>query len=106
MSGKLLPGLALVVLFAGLTYAQDADPGADGVGDSLYPQYGNGGYDAQHYTLDLSWEDDTNAISGSVMIEAQATQMLAPSIWISRASRSARLRLTARLLNSVAMAAN
>ena len=27
-----------------------ATPGADGVGDSRYPQLGNGGYDAQHYT--------------------------------------------------------
>src|SRR5262245_34516432 len=26
---------------------------SDGLGDAYYPQLGNGGYDAQHYTLDL-----------------------------------------------------
>ena len=29
-------------------------PGATRIGDPYYPTLGNGGYDARHYTLDLS----------------------------------------------------
>ena len=35
----------------------EAEPGAPGLGDSLYPGFGNGGYDVQHYTLDLKVND-------------------------------------------------
>lgn len=51
--------------------------GEPGVGDSLYPGFGNGGYDVQHYTLDLNVTDvETSAIDGSTIIEAEATQDL------------------------------
>ena len=36
------------------TLGRKAEPGPPGVGDSLYPHLGNGGYDVQHYTLDLT----------------------------------------------------
>ena len=52
-------------------------PGAPGLGDSLYPGFGNGGYDVQHYLLDLAISDvDTSALDGITTIEAQATQDL------------------------------
>ena len=51
-------------------------PGADGVGDALYPQGGNGGYDALHYTIELTVDMDTNTINGSTTIDAAATQDL------------------------------
>jgi len=52
-------------------------PGAPGLGDSLYPGFGNGGYDVQHYTLDLTVEDlETGSLEGLVGIEARATQAL------------------------------
>ncbi len=50
--------------------------GADGIGDSYYPQLGNGGYDAVHYTLELSIDPPSNTLSGVCTIEAQATQPL------------------------------
>lgn len=54
-----------------------AQPGAPSLGDSLYPGLGNGGYDVQHYTLDLSIIDvDTSELLGVAIIEADATQDL------------------------------
>jgi Peptidase family M1 domain/Peptidase M1 N-terminal domain/RTX calcium-binding nonapeptide repeat (4 copies) len=52
-------------------------PGAEGVGDSLYPGFGNGGYDAQHYTLNLNVTDvATNTLDAVTTVEAIATQNL------------------------------
>ena len=51
-------------------------PGAAGVDDPIFPQLGNGGYDALHYTLDLSVDVDRNVITGSAAILAEATQPL------------------------------
>ncbi len=50
--------------------------GADGLGDPLYPQLGNGGYDALHYTIDLAVDMHSHAITGMAMITAQTTQTL------------------------------
>lgn len=51
-------------------------PGAAGIGDPYYPALGNGGYDAQHYTLDLDADLSINTISGTVTMNAIATQSL------------------------------
>lgn len=52
-------------------------PGSEGVGDSLYPGFGNGGYDAQKYTLDLNVTDvATSTLIGTATIDATATQAL------------------------------
>jgi aminopeptidase N len=53
-------------------------PGAAGIGDPLYPTLGNGGYDVEHYALDLRYEtaDPSQAIDGTVTIRARATQAL------------------------------
>jgi aminopeptidase N len=45
----------------------------DGIGDPYYPQLGNGGYDALHYTLDLAADIDRNVISGTVAVAVRAT---------------------------------
>jgi aminopeptidase N len=50
--------------------------GTDGIGDSYYSQLGNGGYDALHYTLELSIDPQNNTLSGDCTMEAQATQSL------------------------------
>jgi aminopeptidase N len=50
--------------------------GAEGIGDTYYPQLGNGGYDTLHYTLELSIDPRKNTLSGGCTIEAQATQPL------------------------------
>lgn len=71
--------LAIGVSFftqAGSALAREPQPGAPGIGDSLYPGFGNGGYDVQHYALDLTVDPATSAISGSTTILALATQDL------------------------------
>ncbi len=59
------------------TVLLDPRPGAAGVGDSLYGELGNGGYDVAHYSLDLSWEPATTHLDATVIIEAVATHDLA-----------------------------
>jgi aminopeptidase N len=56
--------------------AAEPEPGAPGVGDSLYPHLGNGGYDAIHYTLYLIVDPPSGNIDGTVTMEALATQDL------------------------------
>jgi hypothetical protein len=52
-------------------------PGARTLGDSLFPSLGNGGYDAQHYDLDLRYTDVlTRVLRGTATITAKATQNL------------------------------
>lgn len=52
-------------------------PGARTLGDSLFPTIGNGGYDATHYDLDLSYTNVlTRVLRGSATITATATQNL------------------------------
>ena len=59
------------------TLAPKPKPGAPGLGDSLYPGFGNGGYDVQHYGLDLTVDDvSTGALTGVTSIGANATQDL------------------------------
>ena len=51
--------------------------GSTGMGDSLYPDFGNGGYDAKTYTLDITIHDVTTSdLSAITTIEAVATQEL------------------------------
>ena len=52
------------------------EPGAPGVGDPYFPGLGNGGYDVDHYTLDLTWRADEGMLDGVVTVEARATQDL------------------------------
>src|SRR5262245_9772206 len=73
-----------VLLVAGLLAARTAgvladsrySPGADGVGDPYYPNYGNGGYDVQHYDLSIRYEPRTDHLAGVATIDATATQGL------------------------------
>lgn len=55
----------------------DPNVGSSGLGDSLYPGFGNGGYDAIHYTLDIIVNDVTSSrLTAMTTIEAKATQDL------------------------------
>jgi aminopeptidase N len=53
-----------------------ASPGEAGLGDPAFPQAGNGGYDAQHYVLDLAVDVEENVLTATVTMTAQATQDL------------------------------
>jgi aminopeptidase N len=50
-------------------------PGAPGAGDAYYPGLGNGGYDVQHYDLELTYDAD-GSVEADVVITAAATQNL------------------------------
>src|SRR3954451_22062735 len=76
--------LIAVALLCGLATPASArafdrpSPGAPALGHRLYPTLGNGGYDVQHYDLDLRYATDAPAqgIEGTVTILAVATQSL------------------------------
>jgi aminopeptidase N len=51
-------------------------PGAPGAGDPYFPDMGNGGYDAQHYSLNVKYDSGTKAIDAVAKISARATQNL------------------------------
>ncbi|WP_329337729.1 M1 family metallopeptidase [Streptomyces sp. NBC_00663] len=51
-------------------------PGGAGVRDPYFPKAGNGGYDVGHYDLRLSYDPDTDHLSGTAGITARATQDL------------------------------
>src|SRR5690242_21074690 len=50
--------------------------GAPGIGDSYFPQLGNGGFDARHYALDVAYDPDTDRLDGRTTLTARATQNL------------------------------
>ena len=58
------------------TVILDAKPGAPGIGDPYYPRLGNGGYDAQRYDLDLTFNPNEGLLSGTMTMTAVATQRL------------------------------
>jgi len=65
-------------------------PGSDSLGDSLYAGFGNGGYDVQHYTLDLTITDvEAGEMDGIVTINARAVQDLDALTWILSVMKSA-----------------
>lgn len=66
--------IGLLLLIAGMAQAQE--PGEEGIGDPYYPNLGNGGYDALHYTLDVTFDMETNFIEGITTLEAAATEDL------------------------------
>ncbi|MEV3858041.1 M1 family metallopeptidase [Streptomyces sp. NPDC050095] len=51
-------------------------PGSDGIGDTYFPQLGNGGFDARHYDLDVAYNPDTDRLDGRTTVTARATQNL------------------------------
>src|SRR4051794_20013958 len=78
---RLLIAVALLCGLAAPASASAFDrpsPGAAGIGDRLFPTLGNGGYDVQHYDLDLRYATDapTQGIDGTVTLLAVATQSL------------------------------
>ena len=55
---------------------QSAEAGSDGLDDPYFPNLGNGGYDVQHYTLDIAVDMDREEINATVNILSTATQDL------------------------------
>src|SRR6478735_11410320 len=50
--------------------------GRPGIGDSLYPTYGNGGYDVRHYDIGIGYDPTTRKLTGTTTVTATATKGL------------------------------
>ena len=91
---KLLIPLAVIGALAVPASANAFDrpsPGAPGLGDRLFPTLGNGGYDVQHYDLDLRYATSapSQGIDGTVTILAPRRSRCRASTSTSPATRSA-----------------
>src|SRR4051794_20226676 len=79
---RLVLALLTTLLVASPALAAPRDPagspGADGIGDRLFPQLGNGGYDAKHYDLAFTYASSApeQDVSGKVTMLARSTQSL------------------------------
>jgi aminopeptidase N len=69
---------ATAVTIAGTAVPAQAAPeaGAPGLGDSYFPDYGNGGYDVSHYDIRLRYTPASDQLAGTTTILASATQDL------------------------------
>jgi aminopeptidase N len=70
---------ALILLLASSAApasAQSPSPGEQRGHDALFPEIGNGGYDAQGYALDLRYRVRTQQLAGTATMTATATQDL------------------------------
>ena len=80
MRGSLVvSAVALALVAPASAHAFDRpSPGSAGIGDRLFPTLGNGGYDVQHYDLDLRYATSapSQGIDGTVTLLARATQSL------------------------------
>jgi aminopeptidase N len=56
--------------------AVDPVAGATGVGDQYFPDAGGGGYDVEHYDIDLTWHPDTGRVDAETTVTARATEAL------------------------------
>jgi hypothetical protein len=57
-----LTAVALLLVPSGASARGDCIDGAAGAGDPYYPTAGNGGYNARHYDLDLSYDPATGVL--------------------------------------------
>ena len=82
-----LSGAAIVLTLVAVPATGLADPGGEGsgkpvagsrsLGDPLLPQLGNGGYDVQHYTIDLDYDPVANRLdAATTTIRAVASAKL------------------------------
>ena len=67
---------ALALVLAATASAADFTPGSPGLGDPMFPNAGNGGYDVQHYGLTLDYTPSSNQLMATAVIRAQSTQDL------------------------------
>jgi aminopeptidase N len=73
----LLCTAALVLAIGtGTASAATFTPGSPGLGDPMFPNAGNGGYDVQHYNLTLDYVPASRQLTATAVITATATQNL------------------------------
>ena len=66
----------VLAAWAGSASAASFTPGSAGLGDPMFPNAGNGGYDVSHYDLALDYTPAGNQLAGTATITATATQNL------------------------------
>ncbi|MCZ7539343.1 MAG: M1 family metallopeptidase [Anaerolineae bacterium] len=72
-----LLAIVLLVLIPGVAQAQEGPvAGPAGIGDPTFPTLGNGGYNAQHYAIELTADLAANTIDATTTITALAAQEL------------------------------
>ncbi|MFI9065330.1 M1 family metallopeptidase [Streptomyces sp. NPDC053429] len=68
---------ALLALTTGCTGTTvQGRPGASGLRDPYFPKAGNGGYQVDHYALDLGYRPSDHQLTGTAVITARAEQTL------------------------------
>jgi hypothetical protein len=60
----------------GLAAGPHFTAGSPGIGDSYFPGDGNGGYDVTHYDLKITYDPDSDNLTGVATISVKATQDL------------------------------
>ena len=73
---RLSAALACAASLLAVPAACAQTPGAAGIGDPYFPLMGNGGYEVDHYALDLHVRPRANRIRAVATISATATQAL------------------------------
>ena len=70
--------IVVLALSIGAVNAQESvgEPGSEGIGDAFYPLLGGGGYDVQHYTLDVAVDMEAERIDATATLDITATQDL------------------------------
>jgi aminopeptidase N len=68
--------LLLAIPASAATAPEGDTPGAPGLGDPYYPDYGNGGYDVSHYDLRLKYQPESDRIDGTATLIATTTEQL------------------------------
>ena len=58
---------------SGAPDAADGTVGSAGIGDPYYPGAGNGGYQVDHYDVNLTYDPPTNALSATTTITGSVT---------------------------------
>jgi peptidase M1-like protein len=78
MNRRCRAALGGVLLSLVLTSSASAafEPGSRTLGDPLLPLLGNGGYDVQHYGLNINYDPVANSMTSTATITARATQDL------------------------------
>ncbi|SHH93503.1 M1 family metallopeptidase [Streptomyces sp. 3214.6] len=75
-SSRLVAVATAAASFFAIAASSAPTPGSAGIGDSYFPQLGNGGFDARHYDLALAYNPDTDRLDGRTTITARAGQSL------------------------------
>lgn len=69
-------GLVLAVLPTAAVGAEQPTPGSVGVGDPVFPAYGNGGYRVDHYDIADTYRPSDGRLTGTTTVSATSTQAL------------------------------